>query len=463
MSALPAVRVHVRHALLGGRRPSGRSWTALAVAAASLAVAGPSLASRLPPAAGLLVTPSVVLTLSMAAVVLDQAGPRAIPGPWAVLPVPRRTVDLALRAPWLLVLSALLLLLSPALVAVLVGAGATSVEAVGVVAAAAVAGLGGGLLCSVTASLVVGAVGSRVPAVASAPLATLLWLAWGAASVRTVEQVDGRARDVLALATGWPHLGDVLLGTSGPGHLVAVVLGWGVVAVVLSRAPRPPADHPRVWHVRSFTHLPLVTLAVTRILRARPTRVHLLVAAVLVGCLLLVVRAAPDVGPSSTPLTVVALSCAVCAASARGLDGPVPLEVRWTAGPAGHGLRVLAGTLLCAGPLGVAASVAVRPDAAAAVLVPAALCVTAACVGLAVGAVLGAPAGHPTAELGAAGAFLVVAAVLGALAGDASPLLLAALSLLVATTGLLVGAAAQTRLQTLSRRGLVGSRERRRT
>lgn len=462
MNATLAVTAQVRHAVLGSRPMAGPIL--LLPVLLVLVAAGGAVATWLwaPPMAAVLVLPAVVLAVSMAVLVLDQARPRGLRGPWVVLPVPRRIVRLGLRAPSLLIVGVVVSAMSPAVGTLLVSVGVPVGTAVLLVVTSVLAGVGGGLLCSVVASILAdGLLGRLLTPVASAPAATVLWLGWTACSVWAVRATDGWFRWSTALVTGWPRLVDGMVGEDHPVTLAATTGFWAVVVAVLAHGPLPPPHMSQVRLVRSFGWLPLLTLVTTRVLRARPTQVHLLMAAVLVLCLLLLVHTRPDVGPPTGAVAVVALCCAVVSASARGLDGPVPLEVRWQMAPARHVLLVVLGVLLCASPLAVVGVLGSRPARPDDVVVQLSLCVAAGAIGVATGALLGAPAGHPASEAAAAGTFFATAFALGATFGERSATFLVVGAAAVTATGLLTAVAAQTRRHTQARRGLVDPRDRR--
>lgn len=460
MSVVPLVRRHVRHELLrGSSATASRARLGSAAGAAALLAVGAALSTTRPTARDeigqltLLLPPAFVVATSMAVAVLDQTGPRGLSGPLLVLPVSRRTTSRLQRAPGLLAAGGLALVPAPAATVLLVDVGLHPAEAILVLGACVLVGGGTGLLCSVLATwcVVLGGRG-RAPSVLSAPVAVAIWLAWTALAVSTLAGQDGATARVVEVLAGWPRILDVTLGTIPATYLVADLAAWAATVAVLSGAHRPDPGRTAIWWRHGFGRAPMLTLAVVRVLRARLTQVHLLMGACLVLVLTVLHLQRPDLGPGTAGATVGALLCAVCAVAARGLDGAVPLEVRWAVPPHRHVLLLVGATTACAAPVVVLGVLGARPGTVLDVAVLLVPCLTAACVGVAVGAVLAAPAGDPTAELSTIAVLVGLAFGTDALAPEGGTA--GTLVVLVATTGaLLLAVRAQLALDRGRRRG----------
>lgn len=460
MTTTSLASAHVRHVLLGGspsrasrgRLVSAGLLTVLLAASAALAAARPAVRDEV--ASVVVVLPAtLVLSVAMAVVVVDQTGPRGLPAPLLVLPVSRRSAARVQRAPGLVTVAALSLLPMPAAAVALVVAGLGLPESLWIPGACVVAGLGIGLTCSVLATWFVAVGGRRgLPSVLRAPVAMALWLGWAVLGVSVVSGLDGPVAQAVAVLTGWPRILDVMLGSAPAASLAVDVAGWTLAVALLSGATRPDPGAAEIWWRHRFRRAPMLVLGIVRVVRARPTQAHLLMGA----CLVLALGAAhlrrPDLGPASAGVAAAAMLCAVCAVGARGLDGAVPLEVRWWAAPWRHALVVVGATAACTGPVVVLGLVAAAPPSLGAAAPLLALCLTAIVVGAAVGAVLAAPAGDPAAELAAVAALVTVAVGAHLVVPDGGPVHRAALLSTAAVGALLVAVRAQSRLDRRHRR-----------
>ncbi|MCX6406753.1 MAG: hypothetical protein NTV28_07530 [Propionibacteriales bacterium] len=451
MTGVLLARVHGRHVLLRGASP--RIALALAGLVGAVAASGAVFARsrwRDEVSTGaVLVPPSLVLAVGLAIVVLDQTAPRGVHGPLLTLPVGRRAAARLQRLPGLLALGLLVLVCTPALLLLLSEVGTGYLEASLMVAVCVVAGVATGLLCSVVASGATAAAARLgVPAVVAAPLAALVWTGWTLATVGAVGH--GLLHPLAPALAVWPRVLDVMTGGRAAVDLGLDLLLWTVLAGLLLGAVRPDPGLRGVWGRRRFRRVPLLVLQVTRVLRARPTQVHLLMGTSLLAVLGVAPQWRPEVGPSTGGVVVAALVCAVAGVALRGLDGVLPLDVRWLVTSWRHVGLALGGVLVCTAPLILVGLALSSPSGVGMVLVPLVLCVAATGVGLAVGAVLGAPAGDPVAELGAVGALATVALVLG---GGADPAALVTLLSAVTVAAVLVGVRAENGLLARTRRG----------
>ena len=290
MTTTSLASAHVRHVLLGGspsrasrgRLVSAGLLTVLLAASAALAAARPAVRDEV--ASVVVVLPAtLVLSVAMAVVVVDQTGPRGLPAPLLVLPVSRRSAARVQRAPGLVTVAALSLLPMPAAAVALVVAGLGLPESLWIPGACVVAGLGIGLSCSVLATWFVAVGGRRgLPSVLRAPVAMALWLGWAVLGVSVVSGLDGPVAQAVAVLTGWPRILDVMLGSAPAASLAVDVAGWTLAVGLLSGATRPDPGAAEIWWRHRFRRAPMLVLGIVRVVRARPTQAHLLMGACLV-------------------------------------------------------------------------------------------------------------------------------------------------------------------------------------